>query len=347
MLLSKLTRRRNVLCVALLCVLNLRPLPAVSRSTSSPVPSIFEFHSGFWINLHHFLYLEAQLSEPRKGARYPSVTSADNDELQHLSPAEQSAWSSAVSFYNDTLTRHDLLFDDGLIRIKNQLEDAEQSSDLAQARIPAPLQDALLKAAPIYRAHWWPRHDAQNKQWISQLQPLVDRFGPSLVADLVRIYAQPWPRYPVRVEAVAYANWAGAYTTVDPTRPTISTTDPANQGIAALEIVFHETSHGMMDTVMEAFQRAAQTVNTSRQNAPFHTGSLWHAVLFYTAGELVAKQFPGYQPYADKNGLWIRAWPAPVRSTIAKDWKPHIEGSLDLQPAITGLVTDLASVAPG
>ena len=31
---------------------------------------------------------------------------------------------------------------------------------------------------------------------------------------------------------------------------------------------------------------------------------LWHAVLFYTSGELVAGLVPGYTSYADKNGLW-------------------------------------------
>jgi fructose/tagatose bisphosphate aldolase len=51
----------------------------------------------------------------------------------------------------------------------------------------------------------------------------------------------------IRVDAVAYANWAGAYTTLYPTRPTISTLNSANQETAALEIVFHGSSHAMMD----------------------------------------------------------------------------------------------------
>jgi hypothetical protein len=70
------------------------------------------------------------------------------------------------------------------------------------------------------------------------------------------------------------------------------------------------------------------------------------AVLFFTAGELVAAQIPGYVPYADKNGLWVRAWPSPDRSLIEKDWKPHQNGSMELQQALSKLADDLASASP-
>jgi hypothetical protein len=101
----------------------------------------------------------------------------------------------------------------------------------------------------------------------------------------------------------------------------------------------------MMDKVMNAIQAAEANLNSHRSNGPFHSGSIWHAVLFYTAGELVAEQVPGYVPYADKNGLWIRAWPAPDRSMIEKDWKPHLNGSMGLQQSLSKLVDDLASAS--
>jgi len=308
--------------------------------------NLFDFHSGFWINLHHFLYRQAILSLPQKGPHALALTAADSDELQHLSPTERASWNAAVAYYAGSFAKRDLLFDDGLIAVKDKLEDAEASSDLADVQIPAELKGVLLSAAPIYRKHWWPQHDAENRKWIGDLKPLVTQYGSTLCTQMIRIYGQPWPGYPARVDAVAYANWAGAYTTLEPTRPTISTLDPANQGAAALEIVFHETSHGMMDKVMHAIEAAETNVNAHRLNRPFHAGSIWHAVLFYTAGELVAEQIPGYAPYADKNGLWLRAWPAPDRSLIEKDWKPAITGTVDLQRALSELVGELASAPP-
>lgn len=303
---------------------------------------LFDFHSGFWINLHHFLYLEAASGKPSKGPHPAIVSEADTETLNSLGPVERSAWSEAVSYYAESVVQRDLLFDQNMGVIKNQLEDGDPSTDLANVNIPAAWRTVLLKAAPIYRKYWWKRHDAQNREWMAHLKPLVDTHGQTLKDSLVRIYETPWPGQPVRVDVAVYASQFGAYTTNEPTRPTISSTDPANQGAAALEIVFHETSHGMMDTVMDAIRAAETNLNAHHTNGAFHTSTLWHAVLFYTAGELVSERIPGYVPYADKNGLWTRAWPGPDRSLIEQDWKPHIDGAAPLPSAITKLVEDLA-----
>ena len=73
--------------------------------------------------------------------------------------------------------------------------------------------------------------------------------------------------------------------------------------------------------------------------------SLWHEVLFYTSGDLVAEQVRGYSPYANKNGLWDRAWPGPDYALIERDWKPHMDGTVPLSAALTKLVDDLATAS--
>jgi hypothetical protein len=315
-------------------------------SSEGPAKALFDFHNGFWINLHHFLYREATVSVPQNGPRPVALNKIDADELKELSPEEHTAWGAAVAYYADSLIQRDLLFDEGMRTVKNQLEDAEASVDLAGAQVPADIKAALLKAAPVYRKHWWARHEAENRQWIAQLQPLIEKYGPSICGSLVKIYDAPWPEYPVRVDTVAYAHWAGAYTTVEPTRPTISTTGLANQGTAALEIVFHETSHGMMDKVTEAIDTAEKAAIARNSNGPVRfRKDIWHQVLFYTAGELVAEQIPGYIPYADKNGLWARAWSGRDRSLIEQDWRPHMNGKGPLSVALAKLVDDLAAAS--
>ena len=335
--------QRFVLCFSLCLGINSVSCLAQTPSPSPNSQKIFDFHSDFWINLHHFLYLVALSEKTPKGPHPATMNQVDVETLNTLSENERAAWNQAVSYYADSMIEHDLLFDENMGGLKNQLEDAGTSRDLASANLPAELKQVLLKAAPIYRKYWWARHDAQNRQWVAQLEPLVERYGESLKDSLIRIYEVPWPSHPVRVDATVYASQYGAYTTNDPTRPTISTTDPANQGNAALEIVFHETSHGMMKKVMDVMSEAARNVNGSNQSKAFRSRTLWHAVLFYTAGELVAEQIPEYVPYADKNGLWMRAWPSPDRSLIVQDWKPHMNGSVELQPALTKLVHDLAA----
>jgi len=332
---------QNFLPAFCLCVIAVL-CPARADASAGATPAIFEFHSGFWINLHHFLYLEALSDKPHKGSR-ETVSTADADTLKSLSPEQLAAWNTAVSYYVSSAIQHDLLFDKDMIAIKNQLEDAEASPDLANVDVPAGLRAVLLSAAPIYREYWWKHHDAQNRQWIAQLGSLLAIHGKTLRDSLVRIYDTPWPEHPVRVDAVVFATWAGAYTTNKPTRPTISTVDPASQGPAALETVFHETTHGMMDKVWSAMDAAEANMNAHSSRPALDTGTLWHAVLFYTIGQLVTDRIPGYIPYADENGLWTRAWPAPDRSLIEQDWKPHMNDSVSLQRALTNLVNDFAS----
>lgn len=317
--------------------------PGMATAAENSHSALFDFHSGFWINLHHFLYREAVVAAPQTGPRALAVNHDDADELNTLSAVEKSSWDAAVSFYQKSLASRDLLFDDGMIAIKNNLEDAEASADLAGVEIPAELKAVLLKVAPVYRKHWWAKHDRQNRQWTADLQALIAKYGEGIASSLGKIYQVPWPTQPVRVDAVAYANWAGAYTSRGPTRPTISTTGPSNQGPAALEIVFHETSHGLIDKVLDVLQQAEDRVNAQRGAHPFpFRRDLWHQVLFYTSGELVAERIPGYVPYADKNGLWNRGWSLHDRELIEQDWKPHMEGKAGMEAALKKLAEDLA-----
>ena len=305
-------------------------------------PPLFEFHSGFWVNLHHFLYAEAPASN---SGRSSTLTSSDLYELSGLDAKEQKQWNAAVEYYASSWRSKDLLFDGGLRRVKAELERCEQSKDLADAEIPVDLKAILLSVAPIYRKHWWPRHNAVSLAWIAQVQPLVASHGPDLSESLERIYEEPWPGSPVRVDVVAYANWAGAYTTLEPTRPTVSSVDPNNQGISALEIVFHETSHGMIDKVIDAVDVAEHSLAVpNKQPRPQFRKDLWHEVLFFTSGQLVARAIPNYTPYADRVGLWSKAWSESDRVAIQKSWEPHIEDKATLQQALENLVTALAQI---
>ena len=346
MYLPKIRHRLYILCLALCCSASTVIGSAQTIPSVETAQNLFDFHSGFWINLHHFLYWQALCREPQTGTRTLALNKADIEELQRLSPEERIAWDTAVSYYANSLIKHDLLFDESMEGIKNQLEDTENSSDLANVKIPSDLKDVLLKAAPIYKKHWWAGHDAQNQRWIMQLKVLVKEHSSRISNALVKIDEEPWPQHPVRVDTVAYANWSGAYTTLEPTRPSISTTNPANQGAAALEIVFHETSHGMMDKVRGTIDDAEKTINAQNGNGSIHfRRDLWHEVLFYTSGELVAESVPGYIPYADKNGLWTRAWPGPDHALIEQDWKPHMHGTVSLPAALTKLVVDLVEAS--
>ncbi|HET6268300.1 MAG TPA: hypothetical protein VFG11_11330, partial [Acidobacteriota bacterium] len=73
---------------------NVDKAPPATVATVYP----FEFHSGFWINLHHFLYEQALLQKKNKGAAQTASTQTAGMP-RSLSPEQQQLWQSAVDYY--------------------------------------------------------------------------------------------------------------------------------------------------------------------------------------------------------------------------------------------------------
>ena len=322
------------------------PLRAFSQEVSSDVPlPVFEFHSGFWINLHHTLYRQARLGRSSSAPGAPPV-------LTGLSPAEQRVWDSAVSVYASSYADKDLLFSLEMVLIKNQLEDFETCEDLAgikkktcDAGLPPKLTQALDSAAPIYRAHLWREHDRANRRWIAAVAPLVRHSALELSHRLADIYQTPWPRDRIRVDVTFFANAQGAYTTTDPLRVTVSSIDPRNQGPEALELLFHEASHGISDSVQDAIVREC------RQRDKPIPRDLWHALLFYTTGQVIRSVMkndqPGaitpadaYTPYAIREGLYKRGWENYLR-VLTEYWQPYLDGKVGFDDSIAHMVSAL------
>jgi hypothetical protein len=259
-----------------------------------PLP-VFELHSGFWINLHHRLYEEARALRNAAPSSAPKSEKASKPTLQVapgsktvLSASEQRTWDEAVSYYAANYADKDLLFSTELVLLKNQLGDFETCDELSGAKkktcdagLPAKLTQILDGAAPVYRAHRWPADDRANRAWIKRVAPLVREQGVGLSHRLADIYQTRWPVEKIRVDVSAAANAAGAYTTLDPLRVTIASSDPRNQGGAALEVLFHEASHGIATPVELAIVREC------RQRDKPIPRDLWHALIFYTTGEVI------------------------------------------------------------
>src|SRR5271168_4387335 len=121
---------RLLLVLALCFGISTTSCPGQTHSSSGRAQTPFEFHSGFWINLHHFLYLEAVSERPQRGQHPATVNKADVDVRNSFSPEERAAWDAAVSYYASSVIQRDLLFDREMGAIKNQLEDAEAPPDL-------------------------------------------------------------------------------------------------------------------------------------------------------------------------------------------------------------------------
>ena len=315
--------------------------PAARQSEMSAVSSdrYFEFHSGFWINLHLFLFEEALT---RKGARdigREAEFTADSTISAGLSGDEETKWDSAIAYYQANLIPLDLLTNDKMRNIKNTLEGLENASSVSRAHLDPGLIRVLDNAAPIYREHWWAVHDKANRDWIAAVTPLADQNGEQLSQELVAAFETPWPDGPLRVDVVAYANSSGAYTTLHPIRITISSQDPANQKLTALEALFHEASHTMDQKVGNLI---FGYFSAHKKSAP---PDLLHALLYFTSGYFVKQNYPDYITYADGAALWQQTRWAAFEAALVKDWQPHLEGKTTATAALSQLAGDVIAAS--
>jgi hypothetical protein len=302
----------------------------------------FEFHSGFWINLHHFLYEQALLRKQAAGSG--QIAKSPTNPKNQLSSEQQQQWNSALDYYRDRMIKRDLLLDREMMTINDQLAGSEGAPNLSKSGLSSDLIKILESVAPIYRALWWSQHDKANRFWIAVATPMVQQFSQTLIKQLTAAYKAKWPTDLIRVDVVEYANWAGAYTTfdrADKVHITMST-DPGNQGFAALELLFHEASHWMVGprngAVAEAIARECRA-----KNKPI-PDSLWHAIIFYTAGEFTKRNLSEYGvsdyiPYAYR-GLYARAWPN-LQRPLELYWQPYLEGTIDFDKAMSNLINAL------
>lgn len=328
---------------AALMFLSPSPAPASGTATHADAgAALFEFRHAFWRDLHHTLYAFASNAEgdaPRAGRiRLDPEDIAIADALGH---DERAVWQGAVDWYASSMSGSDLLFDAGMVAIGDALL-VDGTGAPAAGDLPAGLREVLERAAPIHRAHWWPRHRDASAAWQAAVAPVLEAHGQQIAARLSQAYRTAWFDAPVPVSLTGYANWSGAYAVLAPTRVSIATLDRRNQGVAAFEILMHEASHGLIDPLRERLETlvAAEAARRGADAAAVRP-DLWHEILFYVTGRLVADVFPGYVAYADANQLWGRAWPARDRVILARHFDPYLAGSGSLEDALRDVVRDL------
>lgn len=291
--------------------------------------SLFEMHSGFWLNLHHFLYVQARARTGQYATR-PTVTSslADTAGLSTLTTAERGAWDAALAYYTEHFAERNLTFDSAAVVLKDELARLAHAPRLAGSGLDTALVRHLDQAAPVYRARWWPSHDASNRAWVASMIPLLERHGAAIARGVTRAAGTSWPTQPIRVDVSAYTNWAGAYATAGPSHVMISSTAADYRGTLGLEMLFHEAMHTFQDS-LDAARRRSRLSNGEQVPPP-----LVHAIIFFTAGEITRRAVPGHTPYIDATGLARRGSMSRYFPLLRQHWMDRIDGARSLDDAI-------------
>lgn len=297
------------------------PGPAVAEAdVAAPGQPVFQFHAdGFWLNLHHFLYVLGRHQAGLPDASRRAVAGAPDEARTGLTDADaaaRAAWQSALDYYATGPSLKDAVFDKVLVEGVGSLA---RFDDLERAPLDAAWAAALQTAAPVYRQHWWPQHRSANMRWVAQMVPQLREHANPVLTFLLKAWGERWPAagYPIQVSA--WSNWAGAYSTSGDLL-VISSSDDALRGTSiGLEILFHEAMHQWDDAFHDALVAAAVAEDLR------FPGGLSHALIFFTAGEAVRAAIPDHQPYAERFGIWQRR-SGRFLPAIEAHWAPYLAG---------------------
>ena len=303
--------------------------PPTVASQPAPSSPLFRIETGeFWLNLHHFLYVLGRAPGKTPDTLREAVAGAPAEAergLATLSPDERKIWADAVAGYARELSQKDIMFDEPLPEIASALTRADDAPNLRDVRMDGKTRDILERAAPVYRKAWWPAHRASNQAWQADIESLVAKHGVAVLGFITNAYGLPWPAGGFPIHAARFANWAGAYSTRG-NLLVLSTVEAGTRGTNGLETVFHEAMHQWDGQVLEALARQARIVKVGLPR------DLFHALIFYTAGEAVRRVVPTHVPYAEAFGVWSRRLSgSPLPAQRLKDaldelWKPYLDG---------------------
>lgn len=311
--------------------------PATAMQSAVLETRYYSFHSDPWINLHHFLYQWAR-ADLGVGQGRQEVPVPERDGPGPTG-AQGEAWARARAFYRDHVARRDH-FDGDMLELKIGLIELGGDPGAEPPDRIEGIADVLRAAMPVYLDLWWPAHDAANRRFIDHVGADVARYEGRWVETVSRLFGGSWLDGRLRVDASAYANWQGGYTSNGPPHTVVWSTDEANlRGLYGLELVFHESGH--MSSLGTPLRRTVGAL--FREAGVEEPGNLRHALLFASSGELVRtiaseRGLPEHVPYIVSEGLTGFAGWAPLWPPILEHWMPVVHGRADRMEALRALV---------
>ncbi len=298
----------------------------------------FVFYSDFETNLNDALINAGVARRFHKPQLFH-----DGDEVAcfgKLPPFERSAWERAVDYYAETISPS------GPVSFQRYLlyaqlagfDDALNEEDRRYVEIAQSFRAA---AAPAYKTCRWSAQDEANRKWIEAVKPQLAADDQKAATRVQELYQTKWTSLPIPVDIVQTVDFSGANTILGKSGTGHILVAIENEAPYALEVVFHEASHILMDhnaPIRKSLEKAASSANFKLP------GDLWHVVLFYTTGEAVRQILeeegkPGYKPMLYgifDRGVWVE-----YRVALESTWKPYVDGKQTLAEASAALIDAL------
>jgi len=304
---------------------------ANASAQDKPILSVkigrYRLQSNPWVNLHQRLLYAARF-EPAT----PAALSGD----------DLSKWNQAVEAYRAFLGKRSPISDDELVRLNAALS-ATTTSKLP-ASLPKAAATTLEAAMPLYRVAQWEEDDRANRFWIAMAEPLLTSAAEELAAAHEKVYGVPFPK-DILVDVSPFGWEFGAYTTGEGEHAhvVVTSVEPGYQGFAALEMLMHEPSHAIVDGNSNA-AIGSDLARASRELQIKPYANLWHAILFYTSGELTRRALAkrGVRNYQLVIlGMYERGYRG-YRQSLETHWQAYLDGKVSREAAIREILRETA-----
>lgn len=321
-----------ILSALLSCKVN--PATVTEKSSAFLDESqLFEFHSHFWLNLHHFLYNKADVLEEKTIAEI-----FDSTKWNQLSSSEKTALESALIYYQNHLVVEDLRTGDYLYAFKvwviQQSDNQPLPAEFERKDHPAILNNT----ADIYRKHWWDSHNNAHKEALDANLALIKKLEIPAKERLTQLVKAEWQSDKIRVDICSYVKQDRPFTTTNPTHIVMNVGQNTKPAGNWFELLIHEASHHFIfpnvGFIGETINQAADELEKQRPR------NLWHGYLFYFTGHicqalLIEEGIADYETYMLRRNVFH--WFAPL---LNKHLPAYIEGEQTLLECTKQIMTD-------
>jgi hypothetical protein len=298
----------------------------LAASTMLHAESRWHLQSNAWVNLHQRLMYEARFGPVPP----PAGVAADR-------------WNALVDRYRTFLGKRHPIFDKELIDMNAAL--SATRGDKLPASIPPAAAAVLDAAMPLYRAAQWTADDRANRFWISYAEPLLASAGEELVIAHEKAYGRTFPKR-IDVDVASFGWQFGAYTVGTPehAQTVIQSVDnPGGEGFYALESLLHEPSHVIVDDDPGS-AIGEDLARVTRETGIRPYANLWHAILFYTSGELTRRALAerGVLDYKPIITLMYDRQFRGMKQSLETHWQAYLDGKESRAAAIRQIVIETA-----
>jgi hypothetical protein len=293
-----------------------------------------EFYSNYLVNLHHFIFNKAMHYSFYRNENQKQFDTLFAEIKTQVDETTKKEVMIAVKFYADSLSTKNMLFDEELTNFKISLQQSQTFDQLKINAKSPQIVTAIQNSDAFYKKYYWSEQDKKNRDFVLSKVKTIKGIESDVMTNFSKYYQYNFNGKKFRIDLTDYATFFSAYTTTEPyVSATISSTTKKHQGTQGIEVIFHEISHAMIDSVFMMQQK----ICTNRNLAFDH--NVWHSILFYSTGMFVktalAKVGVNHELYLLKNKITdFNPEVKKTMNTITDYWQQYLDGKLSMQSAM-------------